>query len=732
MPRSAQRSNPEAMHPQPSFTVPAQSLSTPSVPPMATSTMAVPIDELAMPPHLPPPPPKPVEIDHQLITDFFEFVYPQAPMFHQPTFFLEIARGLIPQYLLNAMYAIASRFSRRPSTILLMKFATSEKYANQVREYLKDYKGPPVIKILQTTMIMSVFEFGVGNVPEGARLGEVAMNMYKTLNKHDSAPITAGDLAGADFSGQWARWTEAEILKRAIVSILVIQISVCRYIRTPLIADLADIPTVFACEDWIWYQDAASLRQLFTMANPNQRLCKTMPPECRRNISWLSSLSALPDRKEYFNNPGRNGAGDGGSYMSWRDEPTLNAACVAAAQQTWLRSPATGAMTPCVGSSTGGHPRLTWEDPWSPSTMFGQMTMCSPLGTGLIIGASPSPIPFLPPLPTGMPVVTEAMTMTQSPSGWSAPPMLPPSSTVGHFGFPLQAIQLELFSYLLEMMVLFNNITAFRYELRQAFFTEAGAILQLYYHLMDLLDEWKTRIQQDIIEQLIIKVPPVWAPDMVLLDPDGKMRWYLPHLNKRDEASLFSFGILYMINVLELAFDVALALGQIAQPENGGLLLPLCRSEPALGSSTSIKSTTPSSTVPAKATPAEPLPIPSSEPPLIVAIRSIWWTSVEALNDITRLLLDNTDVQLESSWGYIPHFMLSLAHFARILADRRIPTTLLVDTRATSIIAEYLDQLDRYWMLPERDLYTDSLALPDPWTPNDPPSTTDRLSSSPT
>ncbi|PWA01944.1 hypothetical protein BB558_001923 [Smittium angustum] len=99
-----------------------------------------------------------------LILLYFYNFNSQFPIIHYPSFREEYDDGTIPNYLVMAMQAVASRYSKRPSVVISDELNTAGVDQAAIATSLADLvtQQDPNTSLIQTLLILSIFEFGLG------------------------------------------------------------------------------------------------------------------------------------------------------------------------------------------------------------------------------------------------------------------------------------------------------------------------------------------------------------------------------------------------------------------------------------------------------------------------------------------------------------------------------------------------------------------------------------------
>ncbi|KAJ1904765.1 hypothetical protein IWQ60_012398, partial [Tieghemiomyces parasiticus] len=299
------------------------------------------------------------DIDHQLITDYFEFLAPQIPVLHWPTFHQQILQHTIPQFLLDAVYALAARISRRPSAILGGRFEVSEKYATRARRALPTGEAANTLLGLQATVLLCLYELAVGHSDAGLNLCDIAWRIFHELRTSQPALTgitTVGSLVRGSRLDKIHRWLYDETLSRIMWTLISVRAGAARSRSIPCtVADIDQLPASFPCDDWLWQRDALSLGTDLSSCPPH--LLMSLPVSGSALQALCTAASDAPDQPDYIPRPLV-------AHLNHRANPFVK------------ESPN---LTRRGGLPYGdGHTKTWWEDLRSPTTMFNQLSFNSP------------------------------------------------------------------------------------------------------------------------------------------------------------------------------------------------------------------------------------------------------------------------------------------------------------------------------------------------------------------
>ncbi|KAJ1928124.1 hypothetical protein IWQ60_002334 [Tieghemiomyces parasiticus] len=607
------------------------------------------------------------DIDHQLITDYFEFLAPQIPVLHRPTFHQQILQRTIPQFLLDTVYALAARISRRPSAILGGRFEVSEKYATRARRALPTGEAANTLLGLQATVLLCLYELAVGHSDAGLNLCDEAWRIFHKLWTSQPALTgitTAGSLARGSRLDEIRRWLYDETLSRIMWTLISIRAGAARSRSIPCtVADIDQLPVSFPCDDWLWQRDALALGTDLGSCPPH--LLMSLPVSGSALQALCTAASDAPDQLDYMPRPLV-------AHLNHRTNPFVK------------ESPH---LTRRGGLPYGdGHTKTWWEDLRSPTTMFNQLSFHSP-------ASAQFPPDVIPPPPVS-----------------DSDPISGTTTSTNRAG-----LRLDTLTAILTLTVLANRSV----RVRQVWHVNAGdpqAVIVSYRQVSAALRWWQQETNAELVDQTcyaaelapqtttttttLTSSSPLWSSlrqsaVLVPLLSKPEPEWAF---HKSTEASLLSLGILYLSVQLELAYYAWSALRDLPAQSDGHHhqqqhKLPQ---------------------------PQHPVDLTMIPPQLVAA--DLWTECLHLVHECVALVQITHDVQLESLHGCVPQCVVSVVYIIRRLIEQRsaLPKNIgnnnpMADddtdasverdalVTALSLLTDCLDQLYRYWHIPESE-----------------------------
>ncbi|KAJ1963906.1 hypothetical protein IWQ62_003082 [Dispira parvispora] len=459
-------------------------------------------------PVLPPP------IEHQLFTDFFEFVYPQVPLFHRPRLEYQISHGQAEPVLLFALYAVATRFSKRPQAVLTDGFSASEAPARQARRLLEDTRAPPSLSSLQAMIIMSIFELSAGNKSAGTMYCQQAISACQRWGFVAGPP--AGETIPVDISSGIrvvGAWMDQEVRKRLWWTCIVVSICIARCSVKPSSITADMVPPTFPCPEWLWGQDQTTIQRFFiTHALPTQVMTAKVPAcflehsrgNCVPTLRQIPSTLLANDHSHL-------------AYLQSLRSQLGRVSCPGTpVSTTFMSSPETVSSPEEIGTPTMLMNRLTFVSHNSPPTH------------------------------------------TRTPSD----SIIAMSCTRGR-------PRLDLYSHLIALLLVTDKATLLRYHLRSPHVPGPTQLAEQFQWLVSLHLVWTQCFHSDLVAQCLTMRANAIAP-VGTLDhgrrPDGtlsaltqmktRLLGQIYDLDKDNEAEVVSLILLLLGTLLELSFDV--------------------------------------------------------------------------------------------------------------------------------------------------------------------------------
>ncbi|KAJ1930403.1 hypothetical protein IWQ60_000340 [Tieghemiomyces parasiticus] len=121
------------------------------------------------------------EVQVWQVLDYFEYFHPQVPMIHKWTFMQRLMHNEVSTVLLYGIYAVSSRFSRRPNVVIHDGPYAGQRYSKLVLEIAEREHENPTLELLQGTVLASIAAGIALEVEMGAHLGKLAYMMAYRL-----------------------------------------------------------------------------------------------------------------------------------------------------------------------------------------------------------------------------------------------------------------------------------------------------------------------------------------------------------------------------------------------------------------------------------------------------------------------------------------------------------------------------------------------------------------------
>ncbi|KAK5822161.1 fungal-specific transcription factor domain-containing protein [Linnemannia elongata] len=139
------------------------------------------------------------ELTDHLVEVFFEHCFQDFDNFDPKEFLKDYAERKINPSLLNAICAVAARFSDHPDIIQVPPYLSGEPYAEKTREKIMDLIDEATISNLHALFILSFYEYSSWRGPRGWRFGGLASRMGIELYLHNQRDIPTSEAARVKF-----------------------------------------------------------------------------------------------------------------------------------------------------------------------------------------------------------------------------------------------------------------------------------------------------------------------------------------------------------------------------------------------------------------------------------------------------------------------------------------------------------------------------------------------------
>ncbi|KAG0051808.1 hypothetical protein BGZ83_003284 [Gryganskiella cystojenkinii] len=124
------------------------------------------------------------EISDHLVRIFFEHCYQDFDFLDPKSFLEDYARGVVDPILLNAICAVAARFSDHPQVVKSPQYLSGEPFAKSVRDKIMDLIDEATLPHFHALLLLSFFEYTTSRGGRGWRLEGLACRMSLELLLH--------------------------------------------------------------------------------------------------------------------------------------------------------------------------------------------------------------------------------------------------------------------------------------------------------------------------------------------------------------------------------------------------------------------------------------------------------------------------------------------------------------------------------------------------------------------
>ncbi|KAF9141537.1 hypothetical protein BGX30_004606 [Mortierella sp. GBA39] len=139
------------------------------------------------------------ELTDHLVEVFFEHCFQDFDNFDPKEFLKDYAERKINPSLLNAICAVAARFSDHPDIVQVPPYLSGEPYAEKTREKIMDLIDEATISNLHALFILSFYEYSAWSGPRGWRFGGLASRMGIELYLHNQRDVPTSEAARVKF-----------------------------------------------------------------------------------------------------------------------------------------------------------------------------------------------------------------------------------------------------------------------------------------------------------------------------------------------------------------------------------------------------------------------------------------------------------------------------------------------------------------------------------------------------
>lgn len=125
-----------------------------------------------------------MEVQDHLIEVFFEFCFEDFNCFSPSRFLKCYSQGTVSPSLLNAVCAVAARFSNHPAVVATPPCMSGEPFASRIRSRMGELVVEVTIDTVHTLMLLGFYEYISGNHLRGYRFEGIAGRMASELELH--------------------------------------------------------------------------------------------------------------------------------------------------------------------------------------------------------------------------------------------------------------------------------------------------------------------------------------------------------------------------------------------------------------------------------------------------------------------------------------------------------------------------------------------------------------------
>ncbi|KAG0289132.1 hypothetical protein BGZ96_007225 [Linnemannia gamsii] len=125
-----------------------------------------------------------MEVQDHLIDVFFEFCFEDFNCFSPARFLKSYSQGTVSPSLLNAVCAVAARFSNHPAVVATPPCMSGEPFASRIRSRMGELVVEATIDTVHTLILVGFYEYISGNHLRGYRFEGIAGRMASELQLH--------------------------------------------------------------------------------------------------------------------------------------------------------------------------------------------------------------------------------------------------------------------------------------------------------------------------------------------------------------------------------------------------------------------------------------------------------------------------------------------------------------------------------------------------------------------
>ncbi|KAL5536850.1 hypothetical protein ACEPAF_673 [Sanghuangporus sanghuang] len=186
-------------------------------------------------------------IVHQLINLFFAHCHPHRLIIHSTSFHVDLCRGRIPNYLLNAMCAVAAPLSQNPLIRVTPVRHSGERFANAVLADLFDAEGRLMASGLEAAQALALIQtyivYKESSMHNDLRLYDIALRILHTMHTRDTDQSTS-DTSSLSSDELHARGIQRESARRTFWLIHLVEVLGAVFTRRPTMYNREDLAGV--------------------------------------------------------------------------------------------------------------------------------------------------------------------------------------------------------------------------------------------------------------------------------------------------------------------------------------------------------------------------------------------------------------------------------------------------------------------------------------------------------
>jgi hypothetical protein len=137
------------------------------------------------------------EVQDHLVEVFFEFCFEDFNCFSPARFLKSYSQGTLSPSLLNAVCAVAARFSNHPAVVATPPCMSGEPFASRIRSRMGELVVEVTIDTVHTLMLLGFYEYISGNHLRGYRFEGIAggialeLQLHKTFSQKVTGPLAS-------------------------------------------------------------------------------------------------------------------------------------------------------------------------------------------------------------------------------------------------------------------------------------------------------------------------------------------------------------------------------------------------------------------------------------------------------------------------------------------------------------------------------------------------------------